>query len=484
MIGFRYFKRTIGIVGLAGAGKTVTLTSLLSHLKDHEPEELVVSPKKPNFLIRKLTNRPVDSVILKRFRPLSADLPSDVFNYERHRDALINHGKWPEKTKDQVHYRVRFERSDWKRAVDFTFIDFPGERIADAIMGSDNFDHWSDAILKQIEDDTEYRSLSKDYLSLQDGREVSQEKLVSEYKKTLSRFLLNYKPMISPSVFSLDQSGQAPSRGETPENMAQSRLVGLSEETQFAPLGPKCREANQQIYERFKKYYQDYRSEVPDKVFHQLQACDSLIVAIDIPGTLAANVGRLNDTEAILSELLRICNPDRSVKETFARVGKYALFGLAFPFVPDNWLPKRIRRIAFIATKADLVPFDQISNMETLLKQVVEKRVRDYDVEKLFLACSSITSTMSHKGVLYGYPMYDTKARLIPPPEDSDAPMTAIHPDNLPEEWPECWQEKIYHYPSVWPRMPKRKTKPPEQEGLNLLLDFLFEEADMGLKNG
>ena len=110
-------RRRIAVVGTTFSGKTVFLTSLINHLKDHVPADFHLGPK----------------VRIKRFREEA--VPSEVgsqFPYREYREAIATEGKWPRKTCDTSHYVFTFERTDWKfTSCAIDFFDFPGERHED-----------------------------------------------------------------------------------------------------------------------------------------------------------------------------------------------------------------------------------------------------------------------------------------------------------------------------------------------------------------
>ena len=88
---------------------------------------------------------------------------------------------------------------------------------------------------------TPYRALGAEESIV--GRSLTEEQVVRQYKLTLANFQLNYKPLVTPSVFALDLEGRLPTRG-TPLQMAEQRLCGLSADTQFAPLSAAARRAD------------------------------------------------------------------------------------------------------------------------------------------------------------------------------------------------------------------------------------------------
>lgn len=453
------FRRGVGVVGLAWSGKTVFLTSLLQHLRNHDPERFVLSPGKGLF---KGGEGPVQ---VQRFEELDAasDLPR--FNLEANLDALRNHGGWPDKTTDAATFRCRFRRSDWTRAADLTFLDFPGERVADAIMLDADFAEWSDRVLKMFRDERRYRQAAADFLAL--PSDASPAERTAAYRLVLGRLVCNYAPLISPSTFLLGRDASTP-RGRDPQALANERVVGLDAERQFCPLPAEVRAADPTLSTTLGTWYEAYRDAVPRPLFRALQRCHRLVVLADIPGTLAANTGRFNDAQSILADLVNFATPDRG---GLARVGMF----LAGALWPDAWRPKGISRVAYAATKADLVVEPDVTRLVSLLEEMVPRAAKDRRVKQAYFACSAVVSTRYDKR-LFGYPAWSADARRTQPPAREE-PMRDLNPSRLPESWPDEWHEGDYVFPEVWPLVPKRKGLPPPQTGLDRVLDFLLAES-------
>jgi predicted YcjX-like family ATPase len=73
----------IGVVGLYASGKTVFLTSLINHLRNHDPGRFRLGD---------------GTVTLRKFREHTPEPDWGQFEYERFRDAFV--GKcWPGKTR-------------------------------------------------------------------------------------------------------------------------------------------------------------------------------------------------------------------------------------------------------------------------------------------------------------------------------------------------------------------------------------------------
>jgi len=454
------FKRNIGIVGIHWSGKTVFLMSLLSHLKNHDENKLQLKTK---------NSKPAQIIKLKEVAE-GIDLP--FFELEKYRNRLLANKAWPNKTADSCYYRCQFERTDWMSNVDLTFLDFPGERFNDAIMLIDkgSYEEWSDTVLKRIEEDPHCERLAEEYFQVlaEEQPKVSPDigRILLAYKRTLARFMLNYGAFITPSIFALDTQGKQPKYSDNLDEIAASALIGRTTSSEFAPLPASFREKNPLLTSLFSSYYQNYRHEIVEKPFKNLSKCDKLLVLIDVPGLLAANVGRYNDTQTILSHVLKATLKDSSNLFT----------GLMNLCLPGSMRMSHLESIAFIATKADMVNYADTDNLKKLLQEMIKNTIKDYPHIKYdYFVCSAIKSTVMKDGMLLGYPMYDVHAKPTRQPHPDDL-MTELKPSKLPDAWPHYWETHKYYFPEVWPSVPFKKDVPPNQNGLDGILSFIFEK--------
>src|SRR5262249_16297571 len=122
----RTAERRVGVIGLYASGKTVFLTSLLNHLKDHDADRF------------RLGNGGAPP--LRKFQELPTDPGWERFAYQSCRDAIVHAGSWPGKTKDRFQFVCSFERTDWHLSrAKLKFYDLPGERVADAVMAGKDY---------------------------------------------------------------------------------------------------------------------------------------------------------------------------------------------------------------------------------------------------------------------------------------------------------------------------------------------------------
>ncbi len=435
----------VGVVGLYNAGKTVFLTSLVNHLQDHDPDRFRLGNGRG--AIRKFRTEPCDSGWAS-------------FDAARYRDALVHSGKWPEKTRDRFQYACRFERTDWTFSDTLLKLyDLPGERLADAGMLGRDFGQWSDTMLARLESDSAYRGLCQPFLDAVAKPAGSEDEILRSYRLALAGLILAFKPMISPSTFLLDVAGTA-ARPMPAAELAASRFTGLSDAEQFTPLPPSHRDT---VFGKlFAERYDRYASQVVSPYLAALRSCHSLVVLLDLTMILAGGVGMYDDARQILADLFAVLDPGESPVEKFGR-------HLAKVFLPHDWRPAKINRVAFVAPKLDLIPPGDRDRLLMLLKRMVGRLAADRDgLKSEFFATAAVVSTKSlPDGQLVGVPMRNETGTKIPP-----GPERRFAPSPLPDDWPRDWSAGRYSFPEVYPLVPARKDCPPDQVNLDRVFDF------------
>lgn len=447
---FGTFRRRIGITGTYYSGKTVFLTSLIDHLLHHDPSKFELGK---DITIRKS----------KVYFDKEKRKTMDNFNYLGNRDALVNEGKWPAKTRDCSHVNCSFERTDWRfTKADLHFFDFPGERMADAGMVGSDFGQWSDAIHASIGNIKEYRQLAQDYLRVVNTKST-EDGIIAAYKNALAHFVCNYMPFVSPSTFLLDVKGQQPKRG-TPDQIGEGRFVGLEQEGEFAPLPADARDRNPDLTATFSQRYDKYKQHIVSPLMQRLKKCHRLIVLIDIPTLLGSGTMMYNGTNQILKQLLDVLNP-----------GKGFVTGMLKQISPQQWHLAGITRIAFVAPKADLVHEEDRDKVKELLRSLAYPLASNIDyLISEYYTCSAVVSTklLKNKTELTGNLRLDKDGQVLSPRGE---PRT-FSVSRVPDAWPNGWKAGDYVFPEVYPRMPARMDAPPEQMGLNQILEFILGE--------
>ncbi|MBM3981835.1 MAG: YcjX family protein [Planctomycetes bacterium] len=446
----------VGVVGLYSSGKTVLLTSLINHLQDHDPDRFPLG-------------RP--GTQLRRFTVHGPDRGWAAFNYTGHRDALVNAGLWPRKTTDRAQFVCQFERSDWRFSdCLLKLYDLPGERVADAAMLGRDFTGWSERVLNQFVNDTAYRTCCAPFLEAVKKPGVTEGELLSTYRLALANLILSYKPLITPSTFLLDLKGQ-PARPAAPAELAAARHCGLDEANQFCPLPADLRAPGTPLFDTFVGRYNQYVEQVVVPTVAAFRSCTALVVLVDVTMLLAGGVGMYDDNRQIVRDLFDVLAPGEN---TF--FGPLAR-GLGKVFLPHQWRPGWITRVAFCAPKLDLVHPNDRDRMLLLMRRMVERFAGDRDgLRYEFFNVSSVVSTKAlpagagEPRALLGTPLRGADGRKVPP--GAEQRFTA---SELPDDWPLEWAAGRYAFPEVYPRMPARKDYPPDQVNLDKLATFVIE---------
>jgi len=450
-------RKRIAVTGIANSGKTVFLTSLLWQL--HEFADA-------NFFLG-------NGVRITRFREVRRN---STFPFYKFQDAMAKQGEWPRKTKDVHQYVGEFQRSDRSRKQRMEFLDFPGERIANAaIAGYDDFGDWSDHMFDHFESDSGYREAAHEYrreservlsepenrsirevlddiLSRRQGeRDHLRDQIVRGYRKVLARYALDCKPLISPSVFLLDCQGRV-AEPAPPDVLAEARLCGLDASSEFAPLPKHLRETHPGLVREMQAHYQRYRKELVRPLFQNLADSQSMIVLVDIPSLLLGGVDRYNDNRQIVLDLFETIQGDSSIGSLLRQ--------LRF------WSPA-LQRIAFVATKADLVRKSDLKagRLKSLLRSM-NRKVRNSlpDAKVEWFDCSVCISTTQ---------MDDDKLRGVPVEGNPKRSRKEFPVSPLPEEWPSDWNRESYQFPSVFPHPPRNYQTPPRHRNLDTVFDFV-----------
>lgn len=448
-------ERRVGVVGLFAAGKTVLLTSLVNHLADHDPDRFRLgSGRSP--------------VALRKFRPAPPTAGWEPFPYAAGRDALVNKGKWPAKTRDRSEYACRFERSDWVFSdVVLRLYDFPGERLADAAMLGRTYAEWSDHWHALTAADTVQRECGRAFLDTLAVPTTPADELLAAYRLALATAISapHYKPFVSPSTFLLDADGRL-ARGDTPEAVAAGRVAGLTADAQFCPLPANFRGKRPELAGTFAATYEQYQTAVVGPYVEALRSCHALIVVVDVLHLLAAGVGACNDNRQILRDLFDVLGPGETFVKRIAR-------NAAELVVPGALAA--ISKVAFVVPKIDLVHPRDRDKLPHLLKQFVGKLADDRDgLAAGYFPVSAIRSTKAlaandPERTLVGVPYRDAAGARQPPGVEQRFPATA-----LPDEWPHAWRAGEYTFPEVYPAVPALHSYPPDQIGLDRVVAFVL----------
>lgn len=442
--------KRVGVVGLFASGKTSFLTSLINHLEEHDS---TLCPLKSGRRVEGFQREEVH----RAFK---------LFEYERHRQFLVERHEWPKKTTDVSEFRCRFKLAEKRRRirVNLAILDVPGERLADFDMATRSYDEWSDNVLRFLDIRPEYRVHAKQYMQVQTDGSSSAASLVGGYKRLLATLILEYKPLVAPSTFLVAPDGTyPPPEARTVQRLAEIRHSGLDDDREFAPLTREVREKKAEIANAFRKAYDQYRRDIVRPIVDWLSNANVLLVFVDVTTLLAGGLGMYEGNKEILKNLVKAIGPGAS---RFGNFGRWLLRNITF-----GGLDRRaVEQLALVATKGDKVLKDDRQRMHGLLRSMTRKQVDGIDGLKAeWFVCSAIDSTEDiGDGRLEGYLNKGAK-------RSSGGRPAVFVPSRVPDDWPEVWEPGAYSFPDVWPVIPPRRDAPPKHFQLHRILDFILD---------
>ncbi|MDP2535457.1 YcjX family protein [Alteromonas stellipolaris] len=330
------------ITGLSRSGKSMLFTSLMTMLKSRSEEGYACMP-----LLRYL---PPSQVEFMRIEPIDGYKP---FPLEENMDALAS-GRWPEATEEAYGFKlvVRLTQTmSIKRHllphtdIVFEFIDYPGEWITDIPMLGKTYAQWSDSAWAQLSSGpqqhfaNEWKTVVNAFDFEQLPTQENINALVSAYRHYLVVAKKNGISLLQPGSFLLDSSD------------FDWQQLG------FAPLPSSITsDVSHPWYKvfdaHFTRFQKDWLTPLKQSVFRET---DKQIILVDL-------FEGLNHSRQHLYQL----------KETLSHLADTFVYGQTGWFARNVMRKEAIGRVAFVATKADLIPVSERENLLSLLKQVTE----------------------------------------------------------------------------------------------------------------
>jgi len=450
----KHINRRVGIIGFLCSGKTVLLTSLINHLMDHDPQRCPIGR----------TGGTSHRIV--GFRRLPPHGRLHEFDYETHRRRLVDGHAWPVKTRAVSEYRCAFSHmvgpgARRERRVTLSVLDLPGERVADLPMMQMGYAAWSEHALAVFTG--QFPAHAAPYLEHIASDAATEVSVTTAYRALLARLTLAYAPVASPSTFLVAPDGGYPApQDHTVERLVATRCAGLAENRQFAPLSTVARGRMPGVAAMFGERYRAYRRSIVRPLTDWLSRCDTLIVLVDVPTILSAGVDMYNGNAQLLRQLIHAAAPARTRPERWLRraLNAATLWRHSIPAVG---------KLAFVATKADLVVQEDRIKLQLLLREMTT-RMGDA-APGLRRHWSAVAAVDSTKDV--GTDEMECYLRSDGPRTPGAAP-AVVTPSRVPAHWPHDFAAGQFVFPDVWPDMPARRDAAPRHINLHHLLHFIL----------
>ena len=391
-----FFEPTLrlGVTGLARAGKTVFITSLVANLMDRDRMPGLRAAQTGAIRTAWLQPQPDDTV--------------PRFAFEEHMAALTGpEPHWPESTRtvSELRLSLRIQPAgllagfSGPRTLHLDIVDYPGEWLLDLALMDRDYDAWSKEALSRARG----RAEAEQVLAALDATDPTQP-LPEPEAANLARLWADYLRAARAAGY----SDCTPGRFLLPGDLEGSPALT------FAPL-PEGAAPRGAIRREFARRFEAYKSRLVRPFFRDHFArIDRQIVLVDLLGAIHGGPPALDDLGRALDGILTAFRPGRSA------------------FLARLLGQKRVDKLLFAATKADHLHHSQHDRLTAILHALLrEARDRaDYAgarTEAMAIAAlrATVEETRPHNGQTLDF----VRGRLL-----DTGKQAAFHPGTLPED--------------------------------------------------
>lgn len=458
----------VAVIGGRKSGKTVFLTALANHLRDHRRNEFPVNGLALHWNPMAVTGARIH------------DLP--MFDYNGARGSLAK-GLWPKKTTDTTILAMELLVEDIARRcrerVRLEVLDLPGERIADFAMMGRSYREWCECREQMLAGPNGTSPAYQNYLNAVVRMGAGDETALKElYKDFLANEYAHYAPDVTPSTLRLDIDGTSRDGNADEFRAAIGKApVGFTDERgnvcEFIPLPMSCFDKASSFRPLVKKYgdsYDRYARRVVRPMERWLRGAQKLFYLVDVLTLLQAGANAWDAEKQNVNAAVGVLCPHAD--NVFARMWRWT---------KGIFWKTQINTVCVVATKADLVA---TNSDRTRLKGLVDELVGNtmpflsQGVKTMTLSSAAVCSTEEVEGEGTGERGLrgmikdngEGKPELrcwIPSPVPSNTPASA-------KEWEERFMVGDFNYQFAFPAFGTAESCPPPHLGLNVLAGEIF----------
>ena len=385
----------LGVTGLARAGKTVFITSLVSNLINRGRMPQLIGAASGSVRAAYLQPQPHDWV--------------PRFDYETHLAALTGTDPhWPESTRavSELRLSLRVQPAGFMgalsgpRTVHIDIVDYPGEWLLDLALLDKSYGDWSDEVLSRIASRPEAAEF------LDRARSADAEAPLDEpVAQALAEAFRGYLAGARAAGF----SDCTPGRFLLPGDLEGSPLLT------FAPLRRPEHASRRALWREMERRFEAYKARVVKPFFRDHFArIDRQIVLIDTLGAIHDGPKALEDTRRTMAEILKAFRPGQNA------------------FLRRLLLGKRVEKILFAATKADHLHHRQHPRLTAIMEALVQEAQTRADfagAETAAIAIAALRVTTEDSLTHDGQNLDVVQGRLA-----GNGKTAAFYPGELPED--------------------------------------------------
>ncbi|WP_116598063.1 YcjX family protein [Primorskyibacter marinus] len=385
----------LGVTGLARAGKTVFITSLVANLLDRGRMPQLLAAADGRITTAYLQPQPNDT------------LPR--FEYETHLAALTaREPHWPDSTRmiSELRLSLRVQPSgllaglQGPRTVHLDIVDYPGEWLLDLGLMEKSYADWSRETLDRIT----RREQAAEFIALSGGTDAAAE-LHETDAQALARSFTGYLTQARQDGY----SDCTPGRFLLPGDLAGSPVLT------FAPLPDPGGAPRKSLWREMERRYEAYKARVVRPFFRDHFArIDRQVVLVDALGAIHSGPAAVEDMRLAMADILSSFRPGRNA------------------FLTQIFRGKRVEKILFAATKADHLHHTQHARLTAIMEALTREardRARFAGAETSAMSLAALRATVEETIQHDGRTLNCVRGRLLDSGKEA-----AFYPGALPDD--------------------------------------------------
>ncbi|MCA0873203.1 YcjX family protein [Seohaeicola saemankumensis] len=389
----------LGVTGLARAGKTVFITSLVANLLDRGRMPGLAAAQEGRIVAAFLQPQPDDTV--------------PRFEYERHLRALTSaEPHWPDSTRaiSELRLSLRVQPKGMlaglqgPRTVHVDIVDYPGEWLLDLALLDQSYDQWAGDALSWLDKRASAQGFMERARAV-DPTAAHDEQLAQDLATRFARYLgIARKEGYHRCT---------PGRFLLPGDLAGSPVLT------FAPIPFAEPSRRGSLHREMERRFEAYKSKVVKPFFRDHFArIDRQVVLVDALGAINSGPEAVGDMRRAMSEILAAFKPGRNA------------------FLTRLLRGKRVEKILFAATKADHLHHLQHPRL-TAIMEALTRDARDKaqfaGADTAALSLAALRATTEEMRSHGGSDLPCVRGSLLNP-DGTRGKQAAFYPGALPED--------------------------------------------------
>lgn len=393
----RFFEPTLrlGVTGLARAGKTVFITSLVANLLNRGRMLQLEAARQGRIDGAYLQPQPDDTV--------------PRFSFEDHLAALTGpEPHWPASTRAVSELRLSLTLRpagllsglQGPRRLHLDIVDYPGEWLLDLALLDKSYAQWSAEVLARLPQ----REIGAEVLQLLTTLEANAPHDEVQAQHLAASFTAYLQAARTAGFYDC-----SPGRFLLPGDLEGSPVLT------FGPLPPQEKPVRRSLWREMERRYEAYKSKVVQPFFRDhFTKIDCQVVLVDALSAIHSGPQAVEDLRQAMGDVLGAFRPGRN------------------GFLTSLLRGKRVEKILFAATKADHLHHHQHPQMTAIIEALTEEarnRAQFAGAETAALALASLRATTEEMRAHEGSDLPCVRGKLL-----QSGRQAAFYPGALPQD--------------------------------------------------